>query len=352
MRVDFERVRMLAGRAELLLGGMTVLATAMMILPLPTLVLDVWDAMVAEGRLDALLNLLTSIQDTAARAQQIASDPSRAAAAQNLILAVDALLGAIGQPERMSRLAPLVEREPERLMDRLEQMVTVSRAGLVALLTELKQGPAQSRLHQILQDAGVDLTRFYADQLDAEDEEMVIHAIKSLGDLATNDAIAALAQALGRNSTSIRLAALEAMVGNYLPEARMAVIRALRDPSKECRLMACKVIESSGDKRTAAGLMSAVKNAAFINRPQEEQAAFYKALAAFDDIRILSYFKDILAKKNLMRSKGFVSQQVLAAQALGDSSAKEARNMLQEFRNYRYHPQQVKQAVDAALGHR
>jgi HEAT repeat protein len=219
----------------------------------------------------------------------------------------------------------------------------------VPMLKDLEPGPVQEALHKALAAEGHDLTSFYASQLDDPSDAMVLHAVQSLGQVGTPEAVLALCGVLSRNNKELRRAALEAMKGKYHPEARIALARALKDPDRDNRLLALEVIGISGDNRMTWGLLSAVKEVRFADKDETEQAAYYRALASFQDDRTVAHFEEILSRKNLTRSKGVVTAQLLAVNALADVGSAKARETLQRFAGAFYHPAPVKSAIQRAL---
>ncbi len=295
------------------------------------LLLGMLDDLVYQGRSDQVAGMIEAL---------LAADEGRAAAAQ---------LHALVEPQRLERLAAAANRNGAPLAPLMKPLVQRLGRSMVPLLKDLDHGEVQSALHAALAEEGHDLTTFYAKQLDETDDATVLHAIESLGQVATPEAVLALCGVLSRNSKELRRAALEAMVGKYHPEARIALARALKDPDRDNRLLALEVIRISGDNRMTWGLLSAVKELRFAEKDQEEQAAYYRALASFQDDRTVAHFQEILSRKNLTRSKGVVSAQLLAVNALAEVGTSKARETLKAFENSFYHPAPVKQAIQRAL---
>lgn len=297
------------------------------------LLLGMLDDLVYQARADQVVGMIKTLLG--------AEERHRAAA--------EAQLTALCDPARLERLATAANRQPEPFVELMEPLVKRLGSALVPLLKDLQAGAVQAALHKGLAEAGQDLTSYYANQLGAEDEASVLHAIRALGDVGTPDAVLALCSVLSRNSKELRRAALAAMVGKYHPEARIALARALKDPDRDNRLLALEVIQSSGDNRMTWGLLSAVKEVRFADKDQEEQGAYYRALASFQDDRTVAHFQEILSRKNLTRSKGVISAQLLAVNALADVGTAKARETLERFRGAFYHPTQVRDAIQRAL---
>jgi len=297
------------------------------------LLLGMLDDLIYQGRADVVVGMIKALLGADGRHEVAAS----------------AQLRALAEPARLERLAAVANRNDAAFVELMGPLVKCLGNSMVPLLKDLVPGEAQSALHAGLADAGQDLTTFYAIQLEAEDEPSVLHAIQSLGQVGTPEAVLALCNVLSRNSKELRQAALQAMMGKYHPEARIALARALKDPDRGNRLLALQVIQTSGDNRMTWGLLSAVKEIRFADKDSEEQAAYYRALASFQDDRTVAHFQEILSRKNLTRSKGVVSAQLLAVAALADVGTPKARETLERFRSVFYHPAQVKEAIQRAL---
>jgi HEAT repeat protein len=254
------------------------------------------------------------------------------------------------EPQRLERLAQAINRQQGAYAELMEPMVKRLGPELVPLLRDLEQGATREALREALAAAGHDLTAFYAAQLESADESVVLDAVGSLGAVGTPEALLALCGMLSRNSKELRRAALQAMHGKYHPDARIALARALKDPDRENRLLALKVISASGDNRMTWGLLGAVKETRFADKDEEEQAAYYRALASFQDDRTVAHFEEILSRKNLTRAAGVVTAQLLAVRALAEVGTPKARETLQRFANAFYHPAPVKAAIKRALG--
>ncbi len=297
------------------------------------LLLGMLDDLIYQARADQVVGLITAL---------LTADGKHRAPAE-------AQLRALAEPKRLERLAGAANRDDAAFVPLMDPLVKRLGDAMVPLLKDLDPGEAQASLHKALAAAGQDLTTFYATQLDGEDEAQVMHAIQSLGQVGTPEAVLALCGVLSRNSKDIRRAALTAMIGKYHPEARIALARSLKDPDRPNRLLALKVISSSGDNRMTWGLLSAVKEIRFADKDEEEQAAYYRALASFQDDRTVAHFQEILSRKNLTRNKGVVSAQLLAVRALSDVGTPKARETLEKFRSVFYHPAPVKEAIQRAL---
>lgn len=254
----------------------------------------------------------------------------------------------LGRPETMVRLSRMAERSPDQLVISLEPFVSLAREGLIALLNTLS-GLGQEQLLDVLIRGGVDLTPYYGERSRMDDENLAIPAIRALGLLGTPEAIKHLSTALSRNSSGIRRAVLESMLGHYHPEARVAIARAMKDPVRENRLLAAKVIASSGDARCAWGLLSLVGDERFDEVDQEEQVQIYAALASFKDNRTVAHLDEILSRKNLFRNKAVIARQLLVVKALTEVGTDEARKTLEKYRGFKAHPEPVQAAIGAAL---
>jgi HEAT repeat protein len=297
------------------------------------LLLGMLDDLIYQGRAEQVVGLVQSL---------LAADADHSAAAE-------AQLAAFSDAARLERLATAANRTPEPFVPLMAPLVKRLGRGMVPLLKDLEGSPVQAALHEALAAEGHDLTTFYASQLDDPDDAMVLHAVQSLGQVGTLEAVLALCVVLSRNSKELRRAALEAMKGKYHPEARIALARALKDPDRDNRLLALEVIAESGDNRMTWGLLSAVKEIRFADKDEQEQGAYYRALASFQDDRTVAHFEEILSRKNITRNKGVVTAQLLAVNALSSVGTPKARETLKRFSGAFYHPATVKSAIQRAL---
>ncbi|HJN74189.1 MAG TPA: hypothetical protein QGF58_09680 [Myxococcota bacterium] len=258
------------------------------------------------------------------------------------------LRAALFEPRRLAGIAPIVEHHPGTTLSALSALCGEELAPLVGLLNHLRPGKPQQLLQSMLEEGGVDLSAFYTRGLDDPDIEVVVAAVKSLARTGTPQAYGEIAKALAHTLTPVRQAALQALVGNYVESARLSLGRALRDPVRENRFLALDVLEHSGETRAAGLILGAMQDSGFSSRDDEEQGAFYKALASFEDPRTVSFFARVLMSSNITRSEGLERRQIQAAQALARIKTDESRAALAKSRGrWRLSPR-VRSAVDDA----
>jgi hypothetical protein len=257
---------------------------------------------------------------------------------------------AIMEPSRMEKLAPLYAQNPDALRDALVPLVRAEPDGMVALLTALPPGPTAEGLREVLLDAGVDLTRFYANRIQDPDDSVANDALAALGRIATGPALETLSKALSSNLSTRRRVALNAMGGNYHESARIGLGRALNDPDKENRMLAMGILGGSGDPRVAYALLSAVQNVHFNRWDRDEQESLYDAVAALKDIRTLDHFRKVMNRKTMGLNKGGSRHQLLGAKALGTMDGMpEALELLRDCRDKWYHPAEVRAGIETAI---
>ena len=258
------------------------------------------------------------------------------------------LRSAIFEPQRLAHVAPLVEHHHELLIAPLGEVGGDDLGPLVGLLNHLRPGPAQEALQELLEAGGVDLSAFYTRRLDDSEVEVVVGAISALARTGSSDAFNEIAKALGHTLTPVRKAALEALVGNYVNGARLSLGRALRDPVRENRFLALKVLASSGETRAAGLILSAMQDGGFNSRDSDEQGAFFDALASFADARCVSFFAKVLMTNNITRSQAMENRQIQSARALARIKTDEAREALDKSRSRWLLSARVREAVEAA----
>jgi HEAT repeat protein len=279
------------------------------------LVLGVYDALLSSenlGGIAAMLNQLTDGLDGTASAQST-------------------LARALLSTERAPLLAPLFEREPDALEPAFAGLVKTVGEGLVALLTALPPGGAESRLQRVLSEAGVDLTPFYAHRLESADEAELLSAVTALGRIGTPGAVTVLGKALSSTLTSVRQAALQALSGHYDDSMRVSLGRLLRDSDKANRLLAAQILADSGDPRVCWSLLGAAQHRSFLHLDHDEQRSIFVALARFKDKRACEHFAKVLSVRNPTAGKRVTALQILAIESLVDLGTPEAREILEKI---------------------
>ncbi len=294
------------------------------------LLIAAFDAFLAEGDTDAIVAMVEAVGE-----------------------AGDAALGlrcALLSPDRLLRIAPLYERDFALLSPCLEDAGGHGDASLVPLLNALPHGPAEERLRSGLEKGDVELSSFYARQMGSNDPDVVVGAIGALADSQSPEAYEAISRALGATLTKVRHAALEAMKGRYAPEARPALERALRDPDRDNRLLALRILEDSGDPPVARSILAMAQDLG--GGDDEELRAAFRALSHFRNPRIIEYLSDVLADRNLTRSRVTQTRQLLAVNALREIGTTDAVARLQASGGSWHLSRPVKDAIGTALRRR
>lgn len=291
------------------------------------LLLAAYDAFVADGDTDAVLGLLDAVSAGGERALPLLSE-----------------MMASG---RLLKLTSLYERDHARLTASLGAAVAATGGSLVPLLNALSRGAGESQLRRHLEDGDVELASYYARRMRSEDPEVIVESIVALSKSGTPEAYEAISRALGATLTQVRHAALEAMVGHYVSDARLAIERALRDPDRENRLLALRILEESGDPPVARSILEMAQGVALGD--EEELRAAFRALCQFRNPRITEYLARLLGDRNLTRSRAVQTRQLLAVNALREIGTPEAVGTLKSSERSWHLSRPVKDAIGTAL---
>ena len=297
------------------------------------LVIDMFDSLLGGGDIEGVARLLKG-----------ATEASKFGGA-----AAKSLRARLFDADRIAGLARVYERQADLLLEAVSTGAEDFPDALVALLNCLAPGPAREGLRDALAEVGVDLTSFYAESLEDENEAIVLDAIASLRKIGTDAALQSLGRALGYTSVQVRRKALEGLVGHYPEEARVALARGLGDPDRENRLLTLRILRESGDRRVAGKIMVRVQESTFASRNAEERTQLVEALASFHDPRTVPYFASVLTGVSLTRSAGAQEQQLLAIEALSKMNVDEAREALAKCAKRWTTPKAVRAAAKRAL---
>ncbi len=297
------------------------------------MVLGMVDAQLRHGSLETVAPVLEAI----IKAAEGGSGPAKA------------LRAGLCTADRMAQLAPIYARHTERLTDTVRALARADSEAIVTLLAHLETPEAKASLQEVLNAAEVDLTPFYQGHLNSENETEIIEGIQALARIGTPSAIKAVEQALSHTLSSVRRAGLEALQGHYNPDARVAIGRALKDPSEDNRMLAIRLLASSGDTRVAWLLLSAIQNPNFLHKSAAEQQALFQAVAGFKDRRTLDFFKGVLQAGGLVKKQNLIDRQLQAARALGQMGTQEADEALRECRGKWGLAKSVKAEIDKLL---
>ena len=110
-------------------------------------------------------------------------------------------------------------------------------------------------LQNVLKAAHIDMTELYLDALESEEEGIVLDAVNLLGDIGSPAAIEGILRHQQRSVECSSLAALSALQGRYHESMRVKVLKALRDPNSDNRLLALAVLTEGKERQLAMAFL-------------------------------------------------------------------------------------------------
>jgi len=257
------------------------------------------------------------------------------------------LQAALLQPDRLRSLGPLYAAEYKALTPALRVLCRRGAPGLIELLSVVDGPEARNELIGVILISGCDLVGYYQRQLSGSDEDRLLVIVAELDSLARSDATRALVRGLTSPFERVRRATLEALVGRWDVQLRGPVGRALKDPDRDIRLLALRILQSSGDQRVGGAILAAIREDAFAERDSEERRAFYTAVARFENQQVVGWFEQLLKAPGVMR-RAIIQEQLLAIESLAEVGGWQARRILDAVAGQWYHPRPVRAALREA----
>jgi hypothetical protein len=296
------------------------------------MVRDLFASMAGSGNIDAVSGLIGAL---------VALCEKSVPAAQNL------LQGLMDDPEVL-RLKDVYETHHLQMKNIFESMVKLegfSADGLIALLQALTMGEARATLQSVLLQSSVDMTAFYVQGLQADEDEVVIESIEALGKQETSAALAALYSCLSHDLSSIRLKALEAIDGRYADGQAKQIAKTLKDPDEENRLLALSICSSVVDKEIGNLMLGIMRETTFSKRSLHEQQQFFEQLHNYPFPTTFQFLSEILKDKNITRNKSVVSKQLWVVEVFSKMGTDDAKSILKGLKGNWFLPAEVKQRI-------
>ena len=293
---------------------------------------DLFASMAGSGNIDAVSGLIGAL---------VALCEKSVPAAQNL------LQGLMDDPEVL-RLKDVYETHHLQMKNIFESMVKLegfSADGLIALLQALPMGEARATLQSVLLQSSVDMTAFYVQGLQADEDEVVIESIEALGKQETSAALAALYSCLSHDLSSIRLKALEAIDGRYADGQAKQIAKTLKDPDEENRLLALSICSSVVDKEIGNLMLGIMRETTFSKRSLHEQQQFFEQLHNYPFPTTFQFLSEILKDKNITRNKSVVSKQLWVVEVFSKMGTDDAKSILKGLKGNWFLPAEVKQRI-------
>ena len=297
-----------------------------------SLVLDLFSSMANNNRVESVNGLLNGLWTLAS----------------NEISEAHQLLHSILSEEQIIDLKDFFasnHQSMQEIMIRLVALENFQADGLIHLLHHLPVGDARTSLQDILLHSSVDMTQFYVQGLNDEDDDIVLESIESLSKIDSETSKTALYGCLGHSLTSIRQAALEGLNGQYLTGQAKQIGKVLKDPSEENRFLALEICQSVVDRELGGILIGIMQESSFSRRTMEEQHRFFKLLSSYPTPTVFQYLSEILKDKNIVRSKNITTRQLWCVDVFEGIGTDDAKSILQGLKGNWFLAAEVKKRI-------
>lgn len=271
---------------------------------------------------------------------------------ENQVPEAGELLSSLLSVDGIEVLKDIFEQNANDFKPILTKLVTLANFqadGLVELLQHLPLGDSRSTLQEILLHSSVDMTRYYVQGLQDEDEAIVLESLDALGKIDSEDSLRALYSSLGHSLTAIRARALSAINGRYLAGQAKSLGKVLKDPDDSNRLLALEICHKIIDKEVGNIILGVMQEVGFTRRPMDEQQQFYQILHKYPFPTTFQFLSLILKDKNIVRNKSIAARQLWAVEVFAEMGTEDAKSILQGLKGNWFLPADVKQRIKQVI---
>ena len=240
--------------------------------------------------------------------------------AQRNLNSAHTLLQEMVSEDQINRYSDFLQNQSDEWSELVQSLLSIEglpHANWVLVLKRMPLGVPRAKLQNVLKAAHIDMTELYLDALESEEEGIVLDAVNSLGDIGSPAAIEGILRQLSSVLSSVRAAALSALQGRYHESMRVKVLKALRDPNSDNRLLALAVLTEGKERQIGNGILGVMQNPDFLNHKSNEQQRFFMSLAHYPSPTVFQYLDQVLSEKNITRSKKIIERQLFAVRCLG-----------------------------------
>lgn len=266
---------------------------------------------------------------------------------QNLELARN-LLVSLMSPKEVVLYAPFFKNHSDEFCDLIKELLDfedLPHENWVLLLKSLELGPSRQKLQSLLSGTGIDMTSLYLDALQSEDEAVVLDAIDVLGRIGNAPALEGLVGMLTSVLTTVRHSVLRSLQGRYADFMRVKLSKTLRDPDSTNRLLALSILTESTERQVGSAILGVMQGPDFQNYESEEQKQFFLALSKYPSPTVFQYLDQILAEKNITRSRKIIDRQLQAISCLKGISNGDSKSLLSKVSSRWYLSTEVKSEI-------
>ena len=203
--------------------------------------------------------------------------------------------------------------------------------AIETLLTWLPKLTNQ-RVRELLGNAARRLAASYPDRIGAaitaENDEVVLEAVRLSGQLKLPPTVPALGRALMHESSEIRRAAVTALASIGSPGALRQLEVAVQDADRDVRVGAVRVFGERGYRGAFAKIEGIMNGNQLRDADLTEKTAFFEAFGTLAGPSGIAKLEEILKPKGFMKRREDPETRACAAMALGKIGTPEARAVL------------------------
>ena len=248
--------------------------------------------------------------------------------------ALEDLPGRLSQPEALSQLLQSLDEaaahpSSEELGELLGELRPEALPTLLAWVSRVSNQRLKQVLEESLQRLGAAHVPDLVGAIAGADAVVALEAVKLAGRLKLQQAVPAMAQALGHEETAIRVAAVQGLSDLATPAALQGLEKALDDADREVRLTAVRVLMQHRHRGALAKVTAAVQGKSAREADLTEKMAFFEAYGALVGEPGVATLDAMLNSGGFLKRKEEPETRACAALALGRIGTSSARQALE-----------------------
>ncbi len=248
--------------------------------------------------------------------------------------ALEDLPSRLSQPEALSQLLQSLDEaaahpSSEELGELFGELRPEALPTLLSWLSRVSNQRVKVVVEEALQRLGMAHVPDLVGLVAGADAVVALEAVKLAGRLKLQQAVPAMAQALGHEETAIRVAAVQALSDFATPAALQGLEQALDDADREVRLTAVRVLMQHRHRGALAKVTAAVQGESVRAADLTEKMAFFEAYGALVGEQGVEALDGLLNSGGFLKRKEEPETRACAALALGRIGTPSARRALE-----------------------
>lgn len=263
------------------------------------------------------------------------------------------LTARMGESERIAQVGKALDgmaeiKDPENVFQYLVRLDEPAIVPLLQSLETLERQEARRMFCDVLVALGKEHLDVFVRRLESTRANLVRDMMYVIAAINPPDRLKLIAKLLDHPNLAIRLEALQTLSASGEESVRPYVLKALGDQDMQMRIMAARMLTNFDLSTATKTLLAMIQHPDFSKKENNEQTAFFAALATTQSKEAMEFFSEALRSTSLVGKKKLAEHKRLMVNGLALSGSIAAYKLLKAELEIGFKEEDVAQAAERA----